>query len=151
MKEMTDPSAVPDAIRGLLFSEGGLPFAIDMAAIAEIRRIDQLDRHRIALVSLADRLGLSGGGTDRGGDMAIIPADSPEPAGVVIGPPEAINVAIPLDQIHPLPPLIKAARGESGPVWAAADIEGKLTLLVDIHRLVSGQAATSENSKPAPT
>ncbi len=147
--EMTAPSAVPDAIRGLLFSEGGLPFAVDMAAISEIRRIDQLDHHHIALVSLADRLGLSGGGTDRGGDMAIILADTPEPAGVVIGPPEAIDVAIPLDRIHPLPPLIEAARGETGPVWAAADIGGKLTLLVDIHRLVGDRAAPSETREPA--
>ena len=135
MKEMTSPAAAPASIRGLLFSEGGIAFAVHMAAIAAIRRIDELDHHHIALVSLAGELGLSGERIDAGADMAVILADTPEPAGVVISPPEAIDVEIPLDRIHPLPPLVEAARGGTGPVWAAADIGGKLTLLVDLHRL----------------
>jgi len=139
---MTDPrnEAEPAVreIRIMVFTLRGVRMGVDMVQIAEMLDLKTARDRRLSLHPVHRTL-FPEADIDYPSPAALTLREGDPRTAVLVDMPEAIDLPVGIDAVHPLPPLIEAARPRS-PIWAAvATGEGELTLLLDLHRLLARQ------------
>ena len=133
----------------LVFRSGATRFGLDAAQIAEVLSVQELEETdgaggdhcvsrggvEIPVVELEPLA--SGGSPANGGSVAgrrdakvVLPKAAQPMVGFVIGDPEEMT-RVEVEQIEPLPPLVRSMVKGSG-IWAAAKCEGGLVILIDL-------------------
>lgn len=130
MTQMTDSRE----LRILISDIGGVRLGIDTDAISEIRRADQTDRRASELFRFDDRFSFREKVVYKS-PMAIYIKDEKRKSAILIEAPEDVGLPISIDEICPMPPLIRLCYADS-PFWAAAIKDENIILLVDPHRLI---------------
>ncbi len=123
-----------EELRILIFDIGGVRLGIDTEAISEIRRADQTDRRGAELFRFEERFSFRENVVYKS-PMAIYIKDENRKFAILIEHPEDVGLPISIDEICPIPPLIRCCYADS-PFWAAAVKDENIILLVDPYRLI---------------
>jgi hypothetical protein len=123
-----------EELRIMIFDIGGIRLGIDTDAISEICRADQTDRRTSELFRFDDRFSFREKVVYKS-PMVIYIKDEKRKSAILIEHPEDVGVPISIDEICPIPPLIRFCYADS-PFWAAAVKDENIILLVDPYRLI---------------
>ncbi len=121
-------------LRILIFDIGGVRLGIDTDTISEIRRADQTDRRGAELFRFDEKFSFREKVVYQS-PMAIYIKDEHRKFAILIEHPEDVGLPISIDEIRPMPPLIRCCYADS-PFWAAAIKNETIILLVDPYRLI---------------
>jgi len=130
MSQMTDS----EELRILIFDIGGVRLGIDTEAISEIRRADQTDRRGAELFRFEERFSFRENVVYQS-PMAIYIKDENRKFAILIEHPKDVGLPISIDEVRPMPSLIRFCYPDS-PFWAAAVKDENIILLVDPYRLI---------------
>ncbi len=122
-------------IRILIFRVADARFGVDMVQIAEMLDLAEAGRRRTPL-GWFNRFFRPDKEIPYRSPVALALRRSGESPAIVVDQPEAIDVPVAIEAIHPMPPLFRAACAES-PVWGAVlEKTGRIILLVDFFKLI---------------
>lgn len=144
-----------DCLRLLTFRAENSLFGVEMSQIAEMIDLAEAERRRMPLVwfhGFLNSCKLQKSPESQFKNMyldnnayhaapaVLVLRDAPDGPAISIDQPQdanAIDCAMPLEAVHPLPPLLRTACPGS-PIWGAAiDEDGRIVLLVDFYQLIA--------------
>lgn len=124
-----------ERIQLILFTIMGVRLAMDLEFVSGLCELETADEGDISTFRFHEKLHFNMAPVEYCCPRVLLLKKARGRVGVVIDQPEDVNVAIALDEIKPLPPLIEAVKGES-PLWGVTVLAGNMVLLVDPGKLL---------------
>ncbi len=138
---------LPDTVPVILFTVRGVRMGADVNQIAELLDAREARSRGLRMARLDDYLPVYGAEPSGNSFRALVLKDDSRAPAIVVDTADAVT-EIPVDAIHPIPPLVASATA-SRAVWGVATADDDIIVLVDLDELGHGSDGAGPRVPPA--